>query len=687
MSIGRLLGCALLLVALGCGAPRGSPADGGPAADAGAALCEARQGSDTGCLPVFAASCLPGTMQLAGRTDCVPVGVSDCGELERDDGGFGCAAKVPPACGPGERPAPAGCVALGDCGAPFPPSGTDLVVDDDGPQDATHVRTLAEALAGLPDGGQVAIEAGTYSEGLAVDRPFRLIGRCAALVRLSSPPRAGPALAVTGRVQVYLSGVTLSNFEKGVLADGASSVEVRDTVIAASRGLGFHARAGSHLSLADVSIHDTTPNAAGLYGWGGAVYGGGRVTATRLSILNSTSYGVLVSDAQSRFDASAGVIAGVRFQAGVAGPDAAAVVAQRDAGVSLDGFVLDDSDRHGVLASSQGRVSLRRSVVTRTFGDSGAGLASLSGSTVTAEDVTLGEHQRHGAFASGAGSSLSLSRSFVTRSGEDGAGAIFSVDGAKVSLSSTAVGKVSSAGLAVIRADATVTNSLIFDVEARPSNAWLGAIRYGAAVSAYGGARVELSGLTALRATTMGLEVGGGQVVGHDVLVRDVRPPRPFGSWGYGVGVWVDQGGQLDLERAALTDVAGLAVRVHGVGTRARFASLSVARMHLDVDGRYGHGVVVDGGGEVELIEPRIAESEGVGLAAKAGTVRLVGGTLLRNVIALDAQGGSIIAQSDDLTPLDSFELRVSSQTRFIENQSRVGLGAVPLPEDLLQLP
>ena len=141
-----------------------------------------------GCAPVITTqTCKPGTRATIASATCVPVGVVTCpAGFARDATGWGCDAVLPPtACAIGsgtrERLGTTTCVAVSDCNAAFPPAGASIFVDaalTDAQLDATHFRTIADAVAAAPAGATIAIESGTYVEKVVLaHRKVSLVGR------------------------------------------------------------------------------------------------------------------------------------------------------------------------------------------------------------------------------------------------------------------------------------------------------------------------------------------------------------------------------------------------------------------------------------------------------------------------------------------------------------------------------
>ena len=61
------------------------------------------------------------------------------------------------------------------------------------------------------------------------------------------------------------------------------------------------------------------------------------------------------------------------------------------------------------------------------------------------------------------------------------------------------------------------------------------------------------------------------------------------------------------------------------------------------------------------------------------------GGTVAKNAVALHAQNGAAITESDGTGDLGVGEIRISSTTRFVDNETRVGNGILALPQPPIQ--
>jgi hypothetical protein len=129
-------------------------------------------------------------MEMIGQTECQPVGVIECADGFVSDGEAGCDAILPP----GPDPCPFGtmevlgyteCQPIGDCGTGtwgnITTDATTVYVDAtadasgaDG-SDASPFTTIADALAVVEPGGQIAVAAGDYVERLVINKSATLL--------------------------------------------------------------------------------------------------------------------------------------------------------------------------------------------------------------------------------------------------------------------------------------------------------------------------------------------------------------------------------------------------------------------------------------------------------------------------------------------------------------------------------
>ncbi|MFH2005020.1 MAG: hypothetical protein ABI333_00405 [bacterium] len=258
-----------------CPGPAEVPVLGGGCQAVGVTSCATgllESDGEGGCDPILPDhSCPPGTMEVLGQTECQPVGVTECAAGFASDGEGGCEAILPPEpCPPGAIAllGHAECQPLGDCGTGtwgnIADDGATVYVDHtadatgaDGSQQAPFA-SIGEAVQATPDGGQIAVAAGDYTERLNLNRPLRLTGRCAALVTIRGTtflgePRAPITINSSGS-GTTLSGVTLTGPAAGLVVLAAQQVVLRQVQIRDASDLGVVADEGAELRLQRVVV-------------------------------------------------------------------------------------------------------------------------------------------------------------------------------------------------------------------------------------------------------------------------------------------------------------------------------------------------------------------------------------------------------------------------------------------------
>jgi hypothetical protein len=654
---------------------------------------------------VPAGECGPGTAPFIGQKECTPVGwTAPCPEgFVRDPSGWGCADRTPAAACTGatrESTSSDACVTVGSCNAAFPPAGA-LQVDDDftaGQLDATHFRTIASAVAAAPAGAVIAVAAGRYAESIDVPHAMTIAGRCAEQVTLEAPPApATPAAGVRiSAVQgVVVRGLTLAGHKNGVEVVGKAEASIEDVVIDASVGAGIFVEA-SQASVRRSKVSGTQLGADGKWGWGVAAGVGSKVT-----IDDST----LTGGVDGIFVLGIGTVVGV---------DRSVILRQAPSGSNRSS---------GVSAAVGGKITLARSVVRDVAGD-GAVVADDGGLVEVSESILRGTREQ-GTYARGHGISALYGGKVTIRSS-----AI--VDHESITVASqkpqTRVEITDSVLRGPLESHARIDNALRvasdrsgIGVQVLESSAVvldgtaiLGAWGYSAHVNAgtfdahrtfidntralqgpgangalfaiglnvVTGGKATLTDSTITRGRLAGVAVGNhGVATATGVLVRGVGEAAPLGT---GSGLSVGEGGSCDFARGAIDGAAAVGVlAVRGGGANVH---LSDATVHGTLVGSLGFGYGAAAGEATSFtIEGSYFFNNGaVALALIGGSARVSGSTFSHNPIALHAQDGSFLSESDDTGDLKTGELRVAPDTKFVDNETKVGSGDIPLPPDPL---
>ena len=221
--------------------------------------------STAGCEIGDVAECPDGWVEGGDGAWCLPV-YDECGKGERPLLGGGCQAVAgtkdecpvgpfpePPGDSPGVVYVDAGSKCLENCGsvqepAPSIKAGYDLV----------------------PQGGHLLIAAGTYDEGLRIDKPVQVGGLCAPLVKLTGMVKVEAegaekldvaGVAVVAAAGVELSGITVQSNAVGIAAIGADDLAITQVEVEGANGVGIYLGDGADVAISDVWVHDSQPGA------------------------------------------------------------------------------------------------------------------------------------------------------------------------------------------------------------------------------------------------------------------------------------------------------------------------------------------------------------------------------------------------------------------------------------------
>ena len=646
--------------------------------------------------------CAPGTGAFLGSTTCKPVGWTTCAApFEADPSGWGCKAIVPATCPAGTigTLGSSGCTPIGDCAAPFPPANATMFVDATfATTDATHFTSLFEAAQSARAGAVIAVAPGTYVEDVDVSHSnVTIVGKCAAQVIVKNPgdQRAG-ILVTDGARNVTVRGVTLTGHTWGFLVKAGSEGRLEDSLIVKNRRVGAYvAEPSSHLTVVRTLIDDVVEDDAGKFGWGAAAQLGGRLELEDVVIHAPTSTGIVVGGAKSTARLSRVVVRSPRPSKDGFG-SALGVV---DGGiVDLDGALFEDLTNIGVIVSA-GTVKAKHLVVRHTAASSApetgrsiqvsmAGALELSESRVSdSDDANL--------LVVGTGSTAKVTSSVIAGDlggdGSRGHHGLRVAGGAALELSSSAlVGNVE-AGLTVQDPTTHAAADGILVTDSRPStssakNSFLG---IGVGVGWGGTLLLEHSSITKNHAA--GILVSrvdaSGAAARADIKSTLVRRTLPDAVGFAGRGIEVSAGGSASLEGCAFVENNEISLGV-GLAGSALTVKSTVVRDTRQAAGTFGHGVVARDSGVLTLDGAWMLGHPGVAVVVSGGSATVARSLIARSAIAIDVASGTDLTTADPIPDAPPpLACVVSNDTRFVDNQTRVGSGAVPLPDPLGEAP
>ncbi|HEY8080244.1 MAG TPA: hypothetical protein VIF62_39210, partial [Labilithrix sp.] len=471
------------------------------------------------------------------------------------------------------------CVPVGDCSAAFPPAAATYFVSPSNTPDATHFTTIAAAVAVAPAGSTIAVDEGTYAEGIQTKGSVNVVGRCAEKVHLVGTGLDVWGLYAGGAQDVSLSGVTLEDHYEGVRAQKGARVTLTDVVIEAPRSSGLIAwQPGSLIHAERVVIRNTKPEPGKQTTAVVAANAdeGGAVELVDSSMTNLWEAGVTATNPSDPMHTSTvkvqrSIIRDVNSAVENSKAGAGVVVSGTSKGEVTESLILNVR-RLGVVAFDPGSlVTVTSSVIQTTLEDSsgevGSGVSVQSDGHVDVIDSSLRDHVQVGIASRGANAVATMTRGVVeaTRPGKDGdfgMGAYADQAGA-ITLDTVALVKNGYYGAAGIDPKTNVKMTTVLVSDTQPNAMKL----FGRGVNIESGAAATLDKVTLLRNMETSLFVRGETKDGARAHAKVTRlyvldpvfsPQNNRGS----LGIGVEQGAILELDTAAVVhpQTAGLEI-------------------------------------------------------------------------------------------------------------------------------
>ncbi|MBI3184380.1 MAG: hypothetical protein HYZ28_19780 [Myxococcales bacterium] len=514
--------------------------------------------------------------------------------------------------------------------------------------------------------------------------------------------RVGAGAHLVLRDSVVRDGVDpAGNWGLGLYGEKGASLEVSSTALARNRRAGVVLQEGTTGLLEGVVVRQTSPRSDGSNGNGVVVVSGAKLTLRRSALLGNRESGLLV-EAQGALKSTAlvedtavrdtrirtpGVTdprnpsyveyfgwsvsvhgnasAEIRrsFLLGSGGTGLAVAIAPATAKVSdsvLKGVQVfpNGYPNAAVAVQEGGTLELLRSAVV---GAPAVGVQTLGASSLIADSV-IADTERKGAPRVGHGVQVGsegvveVLRSAIVRSAGSGVLMGRSIDG-KAAGSCSVLSSVISGGRGY--ADGS----------------------FGRAADIAGAGTLQLSLSALVRNRELGIRVAeAGTLVRVSASV--VRDTQPDGNGNAGRAINVQQGGRLELTRSLLSRNRDVALLVGQVGSSALVADTAIAEtLPRAADQAFGLGVAVLLSARADLARVLISGSPGIGLAVSGSAATVQASTLESNAVALHAQDGSVLSEVPALPEqVGPLEVLVTADTKFADNQARVGTGVVPLP-------
>jgi len=553
-----------------------------------------------------------------GATTCDPwpaSGAIDCGRDEAHLPGEPSCATVGPTCPPGRW------------ADDLPSDVTVLYVREGAASggDGSMVQpfaTISDAYASATSGAVIAVGRGSYDEPLELTSGVRLWGACAGATHITQTAGAEATIAVrSGNVEIR--NLRISGRGVGVQVDPGATASLDG--VAVDGATDWAVRVGGLLTMADSvlrnTINDTTRDGAG----GLMVTETGTAMLTRVAVEHMRRTGVSANGGTLTMTDSV-----VRRVQSTEGDDTLGIGVYVDDGgtANLTRSSILDTRYIGLFVRGGSSSTLEDVVIHHTRpaadGDFGFGALVDEASTLTVIRTLVDDNVESGIVAAGEGSTLELTDVVVretlhpmTPGGNAGGVGVQLRSNARVMGERIAIERASYLGFSVAGADLDVSDLTVLDTQlARDGMTGIGIAVQEGSVGRIDRVRVRNSRHVGLFVSTPAT-----QLTATDVTVTDTLATIPSG--GIARGIHVQAEGELTLERAVAE--RGVGIGMSAVRDGILRGSDVTVRETLDSPGSgYGLGLHLDSGAEVELARLVVDDSPGFGIVS-GHRARLIG--------------------------------------------------------------
>ena len=639
-----------------------------------------------GCVEVIpAADCPAGTRAALGSTTCAPIATFACpAGFIADASGWGCTDISPAAACPAgtiEELGSTTCAPIDDCSAAFPPANAALFVDAaTTTADATHFKTIGAAITAATPGAVIAVESGTYVEAPETHIPLSVVGRCASQVKIRTPGGmlAGfQAINVTGKVAI--SGVSLTGFRGGVV-EQSGDMTVTDCDIRSSQGAGIVAIGGA-LHVSHTRLSGSIEQSG--VGFGAFLTNGANVDLDRVVAAENPIDGI-ATNSKSTVKISRSIITSNGPDA--AGKAGAGLAVAEGSSASVDGSAFIKNHSTNVEAYDAGTTlkmtgSVVRDVLADNFHDHGDGIALDATASADITQTTVSGSAESGMIVVGTGTDAHVSSSVFLGGAGNVQRGIGVSGGASAELDGVVVVSPRDYGLLVQDSGSTMTvsGSLVRD-EVRTV---LSDSAAGDGVQVAFGATLTMSDSSIVDSAQLGIGAGGtgdtgagGTVTLTKVIIFKSHANE---NGDFGRAIQATAGASITANGCAFLDSQETAI-VLGVSATADIHDSVIRRSGTNGPTKYGYGAVVLSSAALSLESSSVRDNLGVGLAFddSSGTIDNV--VVAHNAIGIFASQATlndVATPPSGMTPKQVFV----SQTRFVDNATRVSSDDIPLPQ------
>jgi hypothetical protein len=465
-------------------------------------------------------------------------------------------------------------------------------------------------------------------------------------------------------------------FGTGVLVRGGSAATIERSAFVGNVSEAIAAFAP--LQVTESVVSDTAADKAGEYG-AGIITDTVAVTLRDVTLARNTGVG-LSCERRSKVDAERLVVLDTRARQNALG---VGVLATSGASVTLRRSVVSGSLESGVRASAKGSIAIiEDSVIRDTKGGrdglAGEGVLAYEGGTVQVRGTFITGSREAGATSGEAGSTLTIEGSliFSTRSNGKGLGGFGAraTRGAALNIARSCLRDNRDIG--ILFGDASSGSIRGVDVAGtRPSDK---GTERGRGLEVNGGSSAEVDGVSLFDNMQIGIAVSGADTameLQHASVVRTLT--LPDGSAGRGVNV--QRGARAVLRGVAVEGSHQLGVSAVDGDALLEVFDSRIVGTRKGADG-FGDGVL---GSEARVLLSRclVEASEGSGLAFRRTRAAVQSSSIVRNAVGVFVDASGSLAQANAETiPDEEGVVRISPDTAFDENETRVGNGLLPVP-------
>jgi nitrous oxidase accessory protein NosD len=582
---------------------------------------------------------------------------------------------------------------------------------------ARGVRIEGLAIRGAQIGLRVAAGAEVAAEGLLLEANrglgievrgrLELDSSTARGTSAEAPFGAGQGILAAGGAQVDLQEVALvANQSAGMEAIGAGTrIAARGSWVAqtriepgSQRGGGVLASDQAELDLAGVAVVANTR--VGL-----RIASGARVRADGLVVRDTASgAGVLVRDA-AELDAS-NLLLDRNSEIGLAALDSgtatitdgaiqrttlpllanAAFAVAADLGAArLERTALVENESRAAYTTG-GRLTLIDCAISATEGDLAPGVGVVGGGRAEIRGTLIEDSGAAGVILGSGGGQATIEASIIADTrpfpgAQVGAGMV--VNSGTIAVERSLVRDNFSMGIIFgnVRGDTargTIRDSKIEGSSGRPDLPTEQQEGFGVWVSSGSTLTIDGSDLDQNQNAALGVHFGAQAEVSGAVFRR--TRADPLGN--YGNGVYSE--GTLTLRDSALLDNTTIGLQAHGPLARVEVERCAIRGTRPKSDGVFGHGVAASFESTLIIRGSEIRGSAGAGLIVQDGAAILAGSLIAGNTVGIHVQQGTALEQvavvPEEPAPKT---VHVSDDTRFIDNQTRTGVGLIAVPDPL----